>query len=72
MPVEFKLKDIDLDTWITEVKVLQNHIARHYNKVYLRELYGLYKKLIYSTRFKKDLDINSYIKDAVLDSIGPI
>lgn len=72
MPVEFILKNIDFETWIAEVKILQRKIERQYSKETIEELYNLYKKLIYSTRFEKDSDVNDYIKDAVLNSTGKL
>ncbi len=72
MPVEFLLKDIDLETWITEVKILQNKIKRQHSKEIIEELYNLYKRLIYSTRFKKNSGINGYIKEAVLNITGEL
>ena len=66
IPVNFKLREIDLDTWITEVKVLQARIMREMNDQDIGMLYSLYKRLVYSTRYDYDLDINDYISTAVL------
>ncbi len=68
MPVEFRLRDIDFEAWITELKILQKRIERDYSKESIEELYTLYKKLIFSTRHERAFDINDYIKEAVLDS----
>jgi TonB family protein len=66
IPVNFRLREIDLDTWITEVKVLQSRIMREMNDENIAMLYSLYKRLVYSTRYDVDLDINDYIHAAVL------
>ncbi len=72
MPVEFRLRGIHFEAWITEIKILQQRIERSYNKENIEELYNLYKKLIYSTRAGKAIDINDYIKAAVLDSTSKL
>jgi TonB family protein len=72
IPVNFKLREIDLDTWITEVRVLQARIAREMKDQDIAMLYSLYKRLVYSTRFDYDLDLNDYIKTAVLKSTAGI
>lgn len=68
MPVEFKLRDIDCDTWINEVFFIQKKIDCWYRSEDIEELYNYYKKMIYSTRFTQGLAMNEYIKDAVLDT----
>lgn len=68
LPVEFILEDIDFETWITQVRILQDRIERSYSKEAIEELYNLYNRLIYSMRNEKSLDLNDYIKEAVLDS----
>lgn len=70
--VEFVLRMIDFETWITQIEVLQKKIERQYSKENIEELYNLYKKLIYSTRLEMSLDVNDYIKNAVLDSTGKL
>jgi TonB family protein len=65
LPVEFKLTGMDFETWITEVKVLQDKIDRSQNSKDIEGLYNLYKRLIYSTRYKADMEVNHYIEDAV-------
>ncbi len=68
MPVEFKLRDIDFNTWINEVFFIQKKIDTWHRREDIEELYNYYKKMIYSTRFTQGLDMNDYIKDAVLDT----
>ncbi len=65
LPVEFKLTDMDFETWITEVVVLQEKINRSQNSKDIEGLYNLYKRLIYSTRYESDMKVNDYIEDAV-------
>ncbi len=65
LPVEFKLTGMDFETWITEVAVLQEKIKRSQSSKDIEELYNLYKRLIYSTRYEADMDVNAYIEDAV-------
>lgn len=67
LPLEFKLSDMNLETWITEVKVLQQKIERSQKSEDIEELYNFYKQLIYSTRLKESVEVNDYIKDAVLE-----
>jgi len=62
VPIEFRLKDILPDYWLTEVKVMQHMIKSQYNKEWIRELYDLYKKMIYLPRETNDMKINDYIK----------
>lgn len=66
LPVEFKLTDMDFETWITEVAVLQERIRRGQSSRDIEELYNLYKRLIYSTRYKTDMNVNAYIEDAIV------
>ncbi len=68
MPVEFKLRDIDFDTWINEVFFIQKKIDCWYRSEDIEELYSYYKKMIYSTSFSQGLTMNDYIRDAVLDT----
>ncbi len=72
LPVEFVLEDIDFETWIAQVRILQHKIERHYSKEAIEELYNLYNRLIYSMRQEKSLDLNEYIKEAVLDSTATL
>ena len=65
LPVEFKLTGMDFETWITEVVVLQEKIRRSQSSKDIEDLYNLYKRLIYSIRYKTDMDVNTYIEDAV-------
>jgi len=69
VPIEYSLRTMDLDNWITQVKVLQERLKRQHEDNLVEELYNLYKQLIYSTRFRYTLEINDYIQDAVLDSV---
>jgi TonB family protein len=70
MPVEFQLKDIDLETWLMQVMILHKKLEHSFDKKNIEELYHFYKRLIYSTRFESDLGINDYIKEAVLEKTG--
>ncbi len=72
MPIEFKLQDIDYKTWINEVFFIQKKIECWHNKDDIAELYNYYKKLIYSTRFQRGLEMNQYIKEAVLDKTAQL
>lgn len=72
LPVEFKLTGMDFDTWITEVAVLQEKIKRGASSKDIEELYNLYKRLIYSTRYKTDMDVNAYIEDAIVTETAEI
>ena len=72
VPIEYSLRTMDLDNWITQVKILQARLTRHHDGEQVAELYNLYKQLIYSTRYRYTLEINDYIKDAVVDSVGRI
>jgi TonB family protein len=69
IPIEYSLRTMDLDNWITQVKILQERLKRQHDDNLVEELYNIYKQLIYSTRFRYTLEINDYIKDAVLDSV---
>jgi TonB family protein len=70
--VEFRLREIDLDTWITEVKVLQKRIEKGVSEENVESLHQLYKKLIYSTRYDYSDDLNDYVSIAVLKSTAKI
>lgn len=69
VPVEYSLRTMDLDNWITQVKILQERLKRHHDDKLVEELYNVYKQLIYSTRFRYTLEMNEYIQDTVLDSV---
>jgi TonB family protein len=69
VPIEYSLRTMDLDNWITQVKVLQERLKREHDDKLVEELYNLYKQLIYSTRFRYTLEINDYIQEAVLDPV---
>jgi TonB family protein len=72
IPVDFRLREIDLDTWITEVKVLQKRVEKDMSEKNIELLYSLYKQLIYSTRFDYSDDINDYVSAAVLKSTAEL
>jgi TonB family protein len=72
VPIEYSLRTMDLDNWITQVKLLQERLRRHHDDQLVEELYNIYKQLIYSTRFRYTLEMNDYIQDAVLDSVRTI
>lgn len=72
IPVNFKLREIDLDTWVTEVRVLQARIERETNEHDIKLLYSLYKRLVYSTRYDYTLELNDYISAAVLKSTAEL
>ena len=72
LPVEFKLTGMDFETWITEVAVLQEKIRRSQSSRDIEELYNLYKRLIYSTRYRTDTEVNAYIEDAVITETATV
>lgn len=72
LPVEFILREVDNEQWLTEVKILQRNIAKEYDKEAIESLYNLYKQLIYSPWESKDLRVNFYIKEAILDSTSKL
>lgn len=72
MPVEFKLRDIDFNTWINEVFFIQRKIECWYRREDIEELYSFYKKMIYSTRFTQGLEMNDYIREAVLETTAQL
>ncbi len=72
MPIEFRFRDIDFETWLNEVFFIQKKIDCWYRKEDISELYNYYKKLIYSTRFQKGLEMNRYIEEAVLEKTAQL
>jgi TonB family protein len=72
VPVEFRLKMADLDAWLMQVLVIQHKIEREYSKEQVEKLYNLYKQLIFSTRREHKIEMNPYVKDAVLESTQEI
>lgn len=68
VPVEFKFRLVEIDAyeWINQVNTIQDEIRRSYQEEKVRELYNLYKELIYSPRRAISININYYIKQAVL------
>ena len=72
VPIEYSLRTMDLDNWITRVKILQERLKRQHDDKLVEELYNVYKQLIYSTRYHFTLEINEYIKDVVVDSVRTV
>ena len=72
VPIEYSLRTMDLDNWITQVKILQEKLKRRHDDELVEELYNVYKQLIYSTRYNFTFEINDYIKDAVLDTVQTV
>ncbi len=66
VPIEFKLKMVHPEYWITEVKVLQRMIDSEYNKEWVDDLYELYQQVIYVPQ-DVHLEMNYYIRQAVLE-----
>jgi TonB family protein len=69
IPVEFKLEvtRMDLVLWLDEVIILQRDIEKSYQNEKITELYKLYLDFVYSTRTHFSLDVNNYIREAILD-----
>jgi len=72
IPVKFKLREIDLDTWVTEVRVLQARIQREEDEQDIAMLYSLYKRLVYSTRYDYSMELNDYISTIILKSTAEL
>ena len=72
VPIEFKLKEVHPEFWLTEVKVLQKMIENQYNKEWIIDLYERYKEMIYTPIKSRDLELNQYIKQAVLDTTAKL
>lgn len=72
VPVEFRLKMVHPEFWLTEVKILQNMIKNQYNKEWVGNLYDLYKEMIYLPRETNETEGNYYILHAVLDSTAKV
>ena len=72
VPIEFKLKMVHPEFWLTEVKILQNMLKNEYNKEWIQDLYNRYKEMIYVPRENKGIEINVCIKQTVLDATAKI
>jgi TonB family protein len=72
VPIEFRLRMVHPEFWLTEVKILQNMIKNQYNKEWVNDLYDLYKQMIYLPREGDGIESNYYILHAVLDKTAKI
>jgi TonB family protein len=72
VPIEFRLKMVHPEFWLTEVKILQNMIKNQYNKEWVNDLYDLYKQMIYLPREGNEAESNYYILHAVLDETAKV
>ncbi|MBA7626819.1 hypothetical protein ES703_34277 [subsurface metagenome] len=68
VPVEFKFRIVEINvySWLKEVKRIQGEMNRAYQEEKVKGLYNLYKELIYSPRSTISINNNYYIKQAVL------
>jgi TonB family protein len=71
VPIEFKLRLVEPEYWLTEVKILQKMIYNKYSKEWINRLYELYKQMIYTPR-DHNLEVNYYIRETVLDTTAQI
>lgn len=65
VPIEFKLKIVHPEFWVTEVTILQHMINSQYNKEWISSLYDLYKQMIYLPQKVDNVEGNNYILQAV-------
>lgn len=72
VPIEFRMKMIHPEFWLTEVKILQNMIKNQYNKEWINNLFDLYKQMIYLPRENDETESNYYILYAVLDKTAKV
>jgi len=68
IPLEFTLELANPEIWLAELNVLQQSIKNSFSEDKVKELYNMYKQVIYAPKGSVDTKINYFIKDAVLDS----
>jgi len=71
-PLEFSLDLSNPEMWVAEAKVMQQAIQRQYNDDKIKELYNLYKQVIYAPQKAVDININEYIRQVVSDSTAKL
>ncbi|MEO0129858.1 MAG: energy transducer TonB [candidate division WOR-3 bacterium] len=72
LPVEFKFEEVKPEEWFLEVKALQKNISQDYKESVIMDLYKLYKKLIFSPKKSIEINVNDFIKLAVLDKTAKL
>ncbi len=72
IPLEFTLELANPDIWLAELNVLQQSIKNSFSEDKVKELYDMYKQVIYAPKGSVDTKINYFIKDAVLDSTAKL